>query len=135
MGVFVLCRFLLSRQRLGKVRRSSRRPRSQPSSSRHCIFIFRHFHLGNYLIILLHKPISVSKTLFFQAGCAFFAFQRFRQGADAAFAPSYEVEGALGGGGGYSSYPGAPDPDPAYQDPPFTQQRGINKNFPTKLIL
>lgn len=59
--------------------------------------------------------------MWFQAGCAYFAFQRFRQGAEGAFAPSYEVEGALGG---TASYPGAPDPEPAYQDPPFSSQRG-----------
>ncbi|GLV44617.1 Synaptogyrin [Carabus blaptoides fortunei] len=61
------------------------------------------------------------------AGCAFFAFQRFRQGADAAFAPSYEVEGTMPGGAPYTSYPIGIDGDQQYQEPPFSagpNQRG-----------
>lgn len=53
-----------------------------------------------------------------QAGSAWFAFQRFKQGTDAAFAPSYEADPA--GGAGYTSYPDATDAN--YQEPPFPQQ-------------
>lgn len=67
-------------------------------------------------------------SLFFldQAGSAWFAFQRFKQGTDAAFAPSYEADPA--GGAGYTSYPDAADTN--YQEPPFgqqQQQRGMNE--------
>lgn len=67
--------------------------------------------------------------MFPQAGCAWFAFQRFKQGVDTAFAPSYEADatGAIPGGAPYSSYPvGGGDADGAYQEPPFSgaQTRG-----------
>lgn len=53
-------------------------------------------------------------------GCVFFAFQRYRQGADAAFAPSYEADPhAIPGGSPYSSYPGGTDMNETYQEPPF----------------
>ncbi|XP_058798142.1 synaptogyrin [Phymastichus coffea] len=58
-------------------------------------------------------------SIFTWAGCAWFAFQRFKQGTDAAFAPSYEADPT--GGQGYTSYPDATDA--AYQDPPFNQQQ------------
>lgn len=57
--------------------------------------------------------------LLLQAACAWFAFQRFKQGTDAAFAPSYEADPV--GGTGYTSYPDATDT--AYQEPPFGQQQ------------
>ncbi|XP_015601717.1 synaptogyrin [Cephus cinctus] len=58
-------------------------------------------------------------SIFTWAGCAWFAFQRFKQGTDAAFAPSYEADPV--GGAGYTSYPDATDA--AYQEPPFAQQQ------------
>ncbi|XP_076226066.1 synaptogyrin isoform X2 [Nomia melanderi] len=58
-------------------------------------------------------------SIFTWAGCAWFAFQRFKQGTDAAFAPSYEADPV--GGTGYTSYPDATDT--GYQDPPFGQQQ------------
>ncbi|XP_015516603.1 synaptogyrin [Neodiprion pinetum] len=58
-------------------------------------------------------------SIFSWAGCAWFAFQRFKQGTDAAFAPSYEADPV--GGAGYTSYPDATDA--AYQEPPFNQQQ------------
>lgn len=58
-------------------------------------------------------------NLLLQAACAWFAFQRFKQGTDAAFAPSYEADPV--GGTGYTSYPDATDT--AYQEPPFGQQQ------------
>lgn len=66
---------------------------------------------------------KICNNIFIQAGCAWFAFQRFRQGVqDAAFAPSYEADPV--GGTGYTSYPDATDA--AYQEPPFgQQQRGM----------
>ncbi|TGZ38131.1 Synaptogyrin-2 [Temnothorax longispinosus] len=57
--------------------------------------------------------------LLLQAACAWFAFRRFKQGTDAAFAPSYEADPV--GGTGYTSYPDATDT--AYQEPPFGQQQ------------
>lgn len=42
----------------------------------------------------------------FQAGCAWFAYQRFRQGADSAFAPTYEADPSSLPGAAYTSYPG-----------------------------
>ncbi|KAI4455912.1 synaptogyrin [Holotrichia oblita] len=65
-------------------------------------------------------------SIFTWAGCAFFAFQRFRQGADAAFATNYEADTTLPTS--YPTYPGAPDSDQQYQEPPFSgglNQRGI----------
>ncbi|XP_001605760.5 synaptogyrin [Nasonia vitripennis] len=58
-------------------------------------------------------------SIFSWAGCAWFAFQRFKQGTEAAFAPSYEADPT--GGQGYTSYPDATDA--AYQEPPFAQQQ------------
>lgn len=69
---------------------------------------------------LVHLPL-----LSFQAGCAFFAFQRFRQGADAAFATNYEADSIPSA---YPSYPGGPDSDQHYQEPPFSA--GANQRGP-----
>lgn len=68
-------------------------------------------------------------SIFAWVACAFFAFQRFRMGADAAFAPAYEVEGAIGSPGGFPTYPGAPDPQPTYTEPPFSQTAGNTGNM------
>ncbi|GJQ80921.1 hypothetical protein Trydic_g4738 [Trypoxylus dichotomus] len=65
-------------------------------------------------------------SIFTWAGCAFFAFQRFRQGADAAFATNYEADTTLPTS--YPTYPGAPDGDQQYQEPPFSS--GINQRGP-----
>lgn len=61
---------------------------------------------------------------YFQGGCAFFAYMRFRQGAEQAFAPTYEVDpGAMPGATAYSSYPGGEDMgSSAYTEAPFGQQ-------------
>lgn len=58
-----------------------------------------------------------------QAACAYFAYLRYKQGTEAAFASSYEADpsGVVGGGQGYTSYPDATDA--AYQEPPFGQQQ------------
>ncbi|KAE8739535.1 hypothetical protein FOCC_FOCC014955 [Frankliniella occidentalis] len=66
-------------------------------------------------------------SIFSWAGCAWFAYQRFRQGSDAAFAPSYDADpSSVPGGAPYSSYPVGPDADGGYQEPPFSgsQNRG-----------
>ncbi|KAK7790804.1 hypothetical protein R5R35_012059 [Gryllus longicercus] len=66
-------------------------------------------------------------SIFTWAGCAWFAFLRFRQGSEAAFAPSYEADpAAMPGGGPYTSYPMGQEADAAYQEPPFSgsQTRG-----------
>ncbi|XP_055706598.1 synaptogyrin [Phlebotomus papatasi] len=59
------------------------------------------------------------------AGCAFFAYQRFKQGVDASFA-SYDADPT--GANAYSSYPVGNDAD-QYHEPPFSgqQQRGTNE--------
>ncbi|XP_017773394.1 PREDICTED: synaptogyrin-1 [Nicrophorus vespilloides] len=65
-------------------------------------------------------------SVFTWAGCAFFAFQRFRQGADAAFATNYETDTSMPAA--YPSYPGGPETEQQYQEPPFSggamNQRG-----------
>ncbi|XP_071443631.1 synaptogyrin [Hetaerina americana] len=73
---------------------------------------------GNYGVNNLQAAIAFSFfSIFTWAGCAWFAYQRFRQGAEAAFAPSYEADpGAVPGGNPYSSYPEGT----GYQDPPFS---------------
>nr|CAG4644370.1 EOG090X0FHR [Lepidurus arcticus] len=71
-------------------------------------------------------------SIFTWAGSAYFAFQRYRQGADAAFGSSFEAgaDGTPNVGGittpgtsGYTSFPGAADPvtgmGGSYQQPPF----------------
>uniref|UniRef100_T1JEK9 MARVEL domain-containing protein n=1 Tax=Strigamia maritima TaxID=126957 RepID=T1JEK9_STRMM len=59
-------------------------------------------------------------SIFTWAGLCYFAFQRYRQGADSAFAPTYEADPAMmPGDAPYSSYPGGPDAGEGYQDPPF----------------
>nr|CAG4648306.1 EOG090X0FHR [Moina brachiata] len=84
----------------------------------------------------LRAAISFSFfSVFTWAGSAFFAYQRYRQGADSAFATAYETGmGGPGGvttpgsAGGYTSFPGVgTTADPAsgaagtYQAQPFTQ--------------
>ncbi|XP_050505779.1 synaptogyrin [Diabrotica virgifera virgifera] len=64
-------------------------------------------------------------SIFAWAGSAFFAYQRFRQGAGAAFATNYENEAGMPAS--YPSYPGGPETDTPYQEPPFSagpNQRG-----------
>lgn len=58
----------------------------------------------------------------FQAGCAWFAYQRFKQGVDAAFASSYESDPTANA---YSSYPIGNETE-QYNEAPFSgqQQRG-----------
>nr|CAG4641269.1 EOG090X0FHR [Eulimnadia texana] len=68
-------------------------------------------------------------SIFTWGGSAFFAYQRYRQGADSAFATAYESGMAGGapsattpGSTGYTSFPGmgtAADPIGGYQAPPF----------------
>ncbi|RLU16619.1 hypothetical protein DMN91_010687 [Ooceraea biroi] len=75
---------------------------------------------GDYGVNNLQAAIAFSFfSIFTWAACAWFAFQRFKQGTDAAFAPSYEADPV--GGTGYTSYPDATDT--AYQEPPFGQQQ------------
>lgn len=57
-----------------------------------------------------------------QAAAAYLAFLRYKQGADQAFAPSYEADPT--NMGGYNSYPDATDPEGGYSQPPFTGQPG-----------
>lgn len=64
-------------------------------------------------------------SMFTWAGCVFLAYQRYRQGADAPFMPSYDADptgmGGMGGGGGTpftGGYPG--DMGDAYQEAPFS---------------
>ncbi|KAJ8959028.1 hypothetical protein NQ318_022282 [Aromia moschata] len=64
-------------------------------------------------------------SIFSWAVTAFFALQRFRQGADAAFATNYEADTNMPPS--YPSYPGGPDSEQHYQEPPFSvgpTQRG-----------
>nr|CAG4652235.1 EOG090X0FHR [Triops cancriformis] len=71
-------------------------------------------------------------SIFTWAGSAYFAFQRYRQGADAEFGSSFEAgtAGTPNAGGsttpgtsGYTSFPGAAEPvgglSSGYQQPPF----------------
>lgn len=56
-----------------------------------------------------------------QAACIFFAFQRYKQGADTAFVTSgFEGDGTMPGGAPYTSYPDGPDMNEGYQEPPFS---------------
>ncbi|CAG0921681.1 unnamed protein product [Notodromas monacha] len=58
-------------------------------------------------------------SIFTWGACAWFAYTRYKQGSDSAFAPNYDAEG-VGGVGAPYSYPGAADPMGGYQDPPFS---------------
>nr|CAH7760872.1 unnamed protein product [Callosobruchus chinensis] len=70
-------------------------------------------------------------AMFSWAGSAFLAYQRFRQGVDAAFATNYEADSNMQAS--YPSYPGATDTmEQQYQEPPFsggTNQRGPTGDF------
>lgn len=70
-------------------------------------------------------------SIFTWAGCAWFAYQRYLLGVDAAFAPTYESDPAANT---YSSYPIGNDTD-QYNEPPFSgsqQQRGgVDYQAPT----
>lgn len=70
----------------------------------------------------------------YQAGCAYFAYKRFQQGVDVAFASTYESDPTANQ---YSSYPIGNDAD-QYNEPPFSnqqqQQRGGIYYFPTRFI-
>ncbi|CAG9773162.1 unnamed protein product [Ceutorhynchus assimilis] len=56
-------------------------------------------------------------SIFSWGGSAFLAFQRFKQGADAAFSSNFEADNMQSA---YPSYPGGPDTDQPYQEPPFS---------------
>ncbi|XP_046660744.1 synaptogyrin [Homalodisca vitripennis] len=82
---------------------------------------------GNYGVNNVQAAICFSFfSIFTWAGCAWFAYQRFRAGVDTAFAPSYEADPSSLPGAAYTSYPGGPDSDTGYQEAPFSgnQQRG-----------
>ncbi|CAB3361923.1 Hypothetical predicted protein [Cloeon dipterum] len=57
-------------------------------------------------------------SVFTWAGCAWFAFQRFKQGTGAAFQGSYEADPNAANQAGYSSYPDAEVG--GYNEPPFS---------------
>lgn len=78
---------------------------------------------NEFLLIIIIQ--SNNFKTFFQSGSAWFAFQRFKQGTDAAFAPTYEADPI--GDTGYASYPDATDI--VYQDPPFAQQQRCMNDF------
>lgn len=64
-----------------------------------------------------------------QGGCAYFAYKRFQQGVDVAFASTYESDPTANQ---YSSYPIGNETD-QYNEPPFSnagqqQQRGTWPN-------
>ncbi|CAH1104056.1 unnamed protein product [Psylliodes chrysocephalus] len=61
-------------------------------------------------------------SIFSWAGSAVFAYQRFRQGTAAAFATNYENESTMPAS--YPSYPGGPESDQPYQEPPFSAGPG-----------
>lgn len=86
---------------------------------------------GGYGVNNLQAAIAFSFfSIFTWAGCAWFAFQRFRQGVDTAFAPRYDADpGAIPGGNSYSSYPVGPDTDGGYQEPPFSGGQQMQGNF------
>lgn len=78
--------------------------------------------------MLFNTIVCVSQGL-----SAFLAFQRFRQGADAAFATNYDTENSMPTS--YPSYPGGPEIDQNYQEPPFSgSQRGKNIWFSRKIL-
>lgn len=73
----------------------------------------------------LGKLSLISEIYFFfaipQAACIFFAFQRYKQGADTAFVTSgFEGDGTMPGGAPYTAYPDGPDMNEGYQEPPFS---------------
>jgi len=82
--------------------------------------------VGGYGVSNMRSAIVFSFfSIFTWAGCAWFAYQRFKQGADAAFATNYETD--TGMPTSYPSYPGGPDGvDQQYQDPPFSAS-GMNQ--------
>ncbi|XP_076043289.1 synaptogyrin isoform X2 [Oratosquilla oratoria] len=59
-------------------------------------------------------------SIFSWGALAYLAFMRYKQGADQAFAPSYEADPS--NMAGYNSYPDAADPDGGYSQPPFAGQ-------------
>ncbi|GFU13869.1 synaptogyrin-1 [Nephila pilipes] len=60
-------------------------------------------------------------SIFVWAACIFFAFQRYKQGADTAFMTSgFEGDGSMPGGAPYTSYPDGPEMNEGYQEPPFS---------------
>ncbi|KAF7278757.1 synaptogyrin [Rhynchophorus ferrugineus] len=65
-------------------------------------------------------------SIFVWAASAFLAFQRFRQGSDAVFSTNFEADGMQQT---YPSYPGGPDSEQHYQEPPFSA--GPNARGPT----
>lgn len=82
---------------------------------------------GDYGVNNVQAAICFSFfSIFTWAACAWFAYLRFRQGADSAFAPSYEADASSLPGAAYTSYPGGPDSDTGYQEAPFSsnQPRG-----------
>ncbi|XP_076337077.1 synaptogyrin-like [Tachypleus tridentatus] len=77
---------------------------------------------GGYGVNNLRAAIAFSFfSIFVWAGCAFLAFQRYRQGVDSTFAPSYEADpNAVPGDIQFGGYPDGPDINEAYQEPPFS---------------
>lgn len=69
------------------------------------------------------------RSTFLQGGCAFFAFQRFKAGSDAAFSQGLGDEDAMQPDGSYQAYPGGAEDGGQYSEPPFSaggaQQAGM----------
>lgn len=58
-------------------------------------------------------------SIFTWAGCAWFAFQRFKAGVDPTFSSTYDPTANA-----YTSYPVTTENNEQYQDPPFAGQPG-----------
>jgi len=58
-------------------------------------------------------------SIFSWAGCAWFAYQRYKLGSEGAFATGYEAEGVPGSASSEYGYPRGADPQDGYQEAPF----------------
>ncbi|GAB6031154.1 Synaptogyrin-2 [Chamberlinius hualienensis] len=87
----------------------------------------------SYVASNLRAAIAFSFfSIFSWAASCYFAVQRFRQGVDAAFAPSYEADPhMIPHGGSYAGYPvGGTETEEGYQEPPFmNNEKGPGTNF------
>lgn len=149
MVIYVLNRFKISMERMVSRRRATNGLWHRKCQSDHIFPLLIDRNMGNcsvssyvFFFCFSSKIISINQWFYFthfqfwnyidnklQGGCAWFAYQRFQQGVDVAFASTYESDPTANQ---YSAYPIGNETD-QYNEPPFSnagqqQQRGKNNN-------